>query len=326
MNICFVNDEQNIDLIKKGSLWIKAEPGWEKEDIILYTDSFVFFEQEDVSGKACARKAIDLSGTTMSAVEIFRELFETYYESKSVDETLNKYETVTTEEFCDSVISIVDRVKKHKKISEKEEKILLVLFCGEKSKKRIVKEGICSYKEIDEAYYKFMQEIQWCYGFRNQINTHRAEQFNAGELCFCYSLKDFADMHLIDEHILKKIVFTVIDCQKSLEKPERDFITSAIEKDNYENRFSVAERERLNEIVNKIIKYFYECEKCFYRIEAKQLIENKITHIHDIHKYCTINALDYWKTIRAIEKLGVKPNHHIRRRKHLTKIFDEDNT
>lgn len=313
MNIRFVNDKKNIELINKKGLWISLEPDWQKGDIILYDRDLVLFEQDPISDALHARRSLVLNGTSLCAVEIFKKQFQTYRECEDIDASMDRIEDGSMEKFFNSITTIVDRVKKHNKISDKEEEILLLLLKGEKSKKSLVREGLCTYGEITEAYSGFMSEMQWCYGFKNPVNIYRAKQFNSGELCFCHSVRDFADALSVDVDTLKKILFTVIDSQIPLEKSERDFVASAVTKDNFENEFSVEQRERLGAIVHKAVEYFYEYEKEFYRNEADELIKKEIVYIRDIYEYCTISAFDYSKMLYAIRKAGVNPVHRRRR-------------
>lgn len=45
--------------------------------------------------------------------------------------------------------------------------ILLDVYRGKKTKRQLVSKGMCTYQEIDEAYSCFIDEAQWCFGFKN---------------------------------------------------------------------------------------------------------------------------------------------------------------
>lgn len=327
MNIHCIEKKETINKIKNGAIWIPCEPEWKKDDIIVFVgDSLIFYERDDSAQHndvVYARKAIQYSGVSMCAVEIFNAIFETYNEASNINVTLREFEELSKEKLESSILSIVDRVKKHNKIDDIQEKILLELFKGEKTKKQLVEEG-CTYQDIDKAYYSFINEMQWCYGFKNSWNTHRAAQFNKGELCFCYSQKKFSKKYSVPIFLVKRIICDVIDGQNILSKDEENFVRTVIENDDYENSISPNKRKDFKECINKIVKYFCECEKEFYNSEAKILIENRVIHIHDIRKACLEKGLNYWRITHTMEKLGVKPNHHIRHRNYLKKLLDED--
>jgi len=305
------------------SEWICSLDLSVNEDAIIINRSNDFFEGVDrQKGKLYAMRSLVFNGVSVGAACFLKDLMTTFSEAENIDELYNKYTNISIEKIQKDLIAIIDRVKKHGKITEYEELFLREISLGNKSKKALMREFNITYKNIEKAVDSLKNETEWCYGYNHQWVKERVNSLCGGEIDFCWDIESFSKEKHIEESRCREIIGAIISNQKIIIDRDFEHFVILINKFVANEKLELEERNSLHKYINTIVRNIFDAEKRYYLDEAKELIDRGLTHIDDINKYSVLSALDKYKIEWAMEKLGTKPNHHIRRRNKMSDFLE----
>jgi len=318
MLIYSIKDEPLIELAKKHIHFLPFDGDIGDDDVVfIKADEYIYFEIENhftTSKTSVIRRCDEIDGLSSAEIKIIKELLSTYREMSDINLTLREFDKLSKEQFDKALTELLACVKRHKKISEHEEKFLYDLLSGNKTKKSLYETGVCSPDELERAYNKFVSEMQWCYGYKQPYIEHRTKNFSNGIIEFSWTIDSFIKEYNIETVLLLNIFEKILHSKAWLKGESKKTFFELFSKYCRNVIDSQEEREALLQYFDEINTKFKKGVYSLYSENAKRLISEKKTHIHDIGADCKESGLNYYRLCSAMEKLGVKPNHHIRRR------------
>lgn len=325
MKFHILDDNSTIEKVKNGEKYIDIDLQIAEEDYVIINNTF--FEYSSCYsriGECVIRKCDEIDSVSNAEITILKALMTTYKEISDINNTLTAFSNLTTEELYKSLSELLACVKRHGKITEKEALFLFDVLSGSKTKKQLMGENICTYDELNSAYGKFVDEMQWCYGYKKPYIENRAKAFFNGDIEFLWNPSTFLAEYSIDKTILGNVLKNILRSNKLVDDSERRSLVPLLQKYLSKTELNLKQRIELSELCKKIVVRF-ECEIEFlYLGIAQKLINDNKTHIKDIVACARQTGYCEHLISFAMRKLGVKPNHHIRRRTELLRKFLED--
>ncbi len=325
MQIHILDDSLIIEKVKNGDKYISLDIQVGEEDFVLIHNTFYeYCSYFGTNGECIVRKCDVVDSVSKAHINLLKVLITAYNEMADINDTLTAFCNLKKEDLYKSLSEILACVKRHGKINEEEALFLFDVLSGNKSKKQMLDEQVCTYEELQSAYGKFMSEMQWCYGYKKPYIEHRAKGFFNGNVEFVYTPASFILEYKIPKAVPENIFKNILQSEKLLELNEKKIFSMLFEKFCSNTLFNQTEKVQFLEICQKAIARFESEMVLFYAGIAQNLISDNKTHIKDIAAYAIKNGYCKNMISYAMRKLGVKPDHHIRRRNEILKKFLED--
>jgi len=325
MKIHILDEKSIIEKVKNGEKYIDIDLQIDEEDYVIIDNTF--FEYSSCYsriGECIIRKCDEIDSVSNAEITILKALMATYKEISDINNTLTVFSNLTKEELYKSLSELLACVKRHGKITEKEALFLFDVLSGSKTKRQLMDENICTYDELNSAYGKFVDEMQWCYGYKKPYLENRAKAFFNGDIEFLWNPITFLTEYNIDKTILGNVLKNILRSNRLVDDNERRSLMPLLQKYLSKEELDLKQRIELSEMCKKIIIRFEgEIEFLYLDIAQKLITDNK-THIKDIAACARQTGYCEYLISFAMRKLGVKPNHHIRRRSEILKKFLED--
>jgi len=328
MNIYSIKDENVISLIKYNKHFLPLDFEIEEDAVVIISaDTNIYYEHEyhySFDKKYLVRRCDEIDGISSAEIKIANELLSNYREMADVSITLSEFKDLSKENLEKSLTEILACVRRHNKISEQEEKILFGVFSGHETKKHLFESGICTPKELNSAYKRFVSEMEWCYGYKRPYIEHLAKNFNFGNIEFYWTPETFAKEYKVEGSVLLEIFKKILHSKLLLRGASKKLFFEIFGKYSKDGIETQAEREQMIKYLDELTGNFKKEVFRVYTKIAQKMIDNHQTHIDDINPICKENGYNYHKACHAMEHLGVRPNHHIRRRGNYLKRFLDD--
>lgn len=265
----------------------------EQEELSFYEFS-QFYEEEN---KVIWRKTLYIDDKIPCCIDyMIDDLFSVYYEIGSIEKAEAEYSR-DKEYIFDKTAALLERVKKRGKIDDVQYDALYKIFIGIESKKSLLKDGKYTIDLINDAYHEATNEIPYCYPERDKAAEYYISLFNDGEIQFVWNMDLFAAYHNIEKGILRKILATV-------------FSDDEIESFCNQDTLTAEEKSELKSRAEDKFHYIQKWRREFYMGVAKELIDNKTTHVKEISEYANENGYNFYAIVNCMKILGVTPNYH----------------
>lgn len=325
VKVHILEDKSIIEKAKNGEKYIDIDLQIHEEDYVIINDTF--FEYSSCysrMGECVIRKCDEIDSVSSAEISLFKALVTTYKEITDINVTLAAFCNLTKEELYKSLSELLACVKRHGEITEREALFLFDVLSGSKTKRQLMDENICTYDELNSAYGKFVDEMQWCYGYKKPYLENRAKTFFDGDVEFLWNPATFLAEYNINKTILGNVLKNILRSNRLVDDGERKSLMLLLQKYLSKTELNLKERIELSEICKKIIIRFEGEIEILYLDIAQKLITDNKTHIKDI-AVCARQAGYCEHLISfAMRKLGVKPKHHIRRHSEILRKFLED--
>ncbi len=276
------------------------------------------FYDVDSDGNAARRSLMIFGELSEAEGELFKEMFETYFEIADIEMTLKKYPEFTSKNFG----KLIEHAYMHNAINEKQKNILWQLYIDGVSKKNLINNKICSLEEMDRAYRQLEFEAQYCYGIVNDATIHRIGQFNSGSINLRYDVDEFVKHIGLSADYLKSIAMKVIT-EFVIDRDEQKLCIMVIDKFFNKNDIQCADLSRFSSIADSINKQLFIAKKDIYYKEAQHLIDKGILQFKHVNTYAAIKGLKSDRFRSVFRRLGYKLYSDHRERSERLKAFLE---
>lgn len=323
MQIYLIEDKAVIERMNQKDYFILINFQIEKEDYVVLHNTFYEYHSEK-DGCCVIRKCDMVDSVSRGEIELFKAMTTSYCEMPDISITLEAFKNLTIERFWKSLSDLLMRVKQHGKINEKEVLFLFEILSGNQSKKQAMRHYNCTLCELENAYKRFIDEMQWCYGYLKPYLEQRVQQFFGGVTELLWDPASFLAHYQLGKSFLKTFLQNLLRSDFLLKKQEQKDFLILFEK-FCNNEFSdCEERMQLVEFSKQITTRFHSEVKTRYLQAAQWLIEEKKIYIADIKSYSRLTGYSEFKLYSALRKKGVRPNHRNKRFSELLKQKQEE--
>lgn len=248
-----------------------------------------------------------ICGVSECELNIFFERTISFREFTSSDGICEKYPHMSQDRVREFTLSALKRMH----LASQKEEILRQLLEG-KTKMELISSGYTSLADIDKYLLSYEQCIDYsCHSeYEKKIVKEAAEFFNKGQVEFLYTSETFAEKFGIPLSLVNEVQTNILNNQSCLTEGETERIRILLNVSDYQV-LSSADKEFMQEMCNKIARFYLTEEKKHYCKQVESICQNGAVHERELCELALNNCLDYYKLRKTCQwmRCGIIKKH-----------------